>query len=261
MVPSLESRRIRAAVKRLMKNNGYRYADLARVLDVSLPTVKRLMTKDDLSLERLITICDWLAVPLHELVAVASQEQGGASVLTDAQERLLASDATVYIYYHALLVGRPLDELRKRWSLTAKEERRAQSVLDDVGLIEIWPGDRMRLRVRGPFNMQPDGPLQRTYFAKVARAIANRFTPHAGSYHDAASLAEPVLFRPFEMVLRPEVYLEMARELREVVTKYRLRSRSEMTLEARENLRHVSGLIAADLYYPWDDALAPLAKR
>jgi transcriptional regulator with XRE-family HTH domain len=252
---SPESRRIRAVIKRLMKKHGYRYADLARVLKVSVPTVKRIMTRDELALERLIVIADWLAIPLHELIAAAADDPRGASVLTDAQEQLLSSDRIAYIYYHALLTGRPLEDVRARWNLSQREERRVQGVLDDVGLIEVWPGDRLRLRVRGPFNMQHDGPLQRTYFVRVARAIVQRFVSYMGAYHDAESLERPVLFRPFEMVLRPDVYLEMVRELREVVLKYRSRSRSEMTLEALHNLRHVSGVIAADFYYPWDDAL------
>ena len=55
---SLDGQKIREAIKKLMKKSGYQYLNLAQALQVSLPTVKRIMTRDDISLERLLSICD-----------------------------------------------------------------------------------------------------------------------------------------------------------------------------------------------------------
>ena len=51
---------IHAALKRIMRSSGRNYAQAARVLKLSEASVKRLLSRSELSLERLELLCDWL---------------------------------------------------------------------------------------------------------------------------------------------------------------------------------------------------------
>ena len=52
-----------AELKRALKERGLAYADVARALRLSLPTVKRLFSTDDFSLERVEKICELTGLP------------------------------------------------------------------------------------------------------------------------------------------------------------------------------------------------------
>ena len=52
-----QSEQVIRAVKRQLKARGLRYSDLAARLGVSEPTVKRLLSRGGITLERLDRIC------------------------------------------------------------------------------------------------------------------------------------------------------------------------------------------------------------
>jgi transcriptional regulator with XRE-family HTH domain len=251
---SAESQRIRQLIKRLMKRNGYQYADLAKVLGVSTPTVKRIMTRDEMSLERLIAIASWLKIPLHELITLANEGARGNSSFTDEQEEHLAARPLEWLYFHWILTGHEGEELARRLRLPRPQVRRIVSNLTRLGLVDT-SGAAPRITTPGPYQMKPDGPLERAYYAKVLHSVLRRIARHVDGYRDAATPEDLTLVRPFEMVLRRETYHEMVRELRDAVSKYRLRSRLEMAVDSQDKLLHISGVMAADVYYPWTDAL------
>ena len=59
---------IHDALKRLMRSSGRTYAQAARVLKLSEASVKRLLSRSELSIERLEILCDWLEVEVADLV-------------------------------------------------------------------------------------------------------------------------------------------------------------------------------------------------
>lgn len=69
--------RIKFTIKGLLKKQGANYEKLADELGVSLPTVRRLLTSDSLSVERLSKICDFLKITFPELIQLSFREQQG----------------------------------------------------------------------------------------------------------------------------------------------------------------------------------------
>jgi len=251
---SPESARVRNVIKQLMKKHGYRYVDLAKVLGVSTPTVKRIMTRDEMSLERLIAIANWLKISLPDLMTLASDEARRNSSFTDEQEEHLAKRPLEWLYFHWILTGRNHEELTQQLKLAPAQVRRILRAPEQLGLIHTSRA-MPQVTTPGPYQMKPGGSLERAYFAKALHAILRHFARYVDGYHDAEAPDATTLMRPFEMVLRPETYHELVRELRDTLLKYRLRSRLEIAVGPREELRHISGIMAADVHYPWIDAL------
>src|SRR5947207_2958696 len=109
MSESTEIRRLKELLKALIHKKGYKYEDLARVLDVSLTTVKRLLNNGELSLERFYQILDWLGVSLSELASLNGD--GGRErfpEFTDAQEHFLVENSDCAVVLDDIMSGKPL---------------------------------------------------------------------------------------------------------------------------------------------------------
>lgn len=252
---SLEGKQLRSAIKRLMKKNGYRYADLAKALKLSIPTIKRMLTRDDLPLERAVSVAHWLGISFSQLVELANQNSSGVALFSEAQENFFIQSPRAFLYFHLLLTGWSKEYILKNFGFTLRESERIQFALEKIGLVEVWPESRLRLKTRAPHRMIPGGKMETIFFDKVVESIFRTIRKRTRGYADAENLSSPTLFRPFEIVMQSKTYLKMARELREVVEKYRAIGVSELQLESREKLKHVSGLIVADFYYSWTEAL------
>ena len=83
---------IHDALKRLMRSSGRTYAQAARVLKLSEASVKRLLSRSELSLERLEMLCDWLEVEVSEVVQQSSSSAPLVTELDPLQEEELLRD-------------------------------------------------------------------------------------------------------------------------------------------------------------------------
>lgn len=252
---SFEGKKIRSVIRAMMKKNGYKYVDLAKALRVSEPTVKRIMTRDDFSLERLILISEWLGLSVTKLMELASADTSSRTEFTPAQEEFLARSPRVLVLFYLLATGWQPEQIEGRYGFRQKEIRKALSDLERIGLLEVWPGKRVRVKIRGYFRMSLDGPMKRAFSAKAADLIwsgIRRKTDDSGR-----SRAHPaLLFAPFELTLKDESYRELLQELSALLEKYRAVSATQISLEKRERLKTYSGILMSDEYFVWPDIAA-----
>ena len=61
-----------AELKRALREGGHTYADVARKLELSEASVKRLFSTEDLSLERVDQICELIGLGLREILERAA---------------------------------------------------------------------------------------------------------------------------------------------------------------------------------------------
>ena len=250
---SLDGQKIREAIKKLMKKSGYQYLNLAQALQVSLPTVKRIMTRDDISLERLLSICDWLEISLSELIELSESKAAGAVSFTPEQEKLFAAQPLALLYFHLLLTGWSSQQLAKILPLSKSEFTKLQLSLEKIGLAEVSSGDKIRLTSRGPFRMNANGPMEQRYFKNLTETIFARVKNKVPGYSMGVGAKDAELLRPFECVLDIESYFNLAKELNALVDKYRSLSRTQIKLLAKNKLKNVSGLLVMDTYYAWPE--------
>ncbi len=80
-----EAQRLHEAIKRQLKARGMRYRDLAQALGLSEPSVKRLLTRGGITLERLERICEVLETDFFELAHHGRRVAEQPNALTLAQ--------------------------------------------------------------------------------------------------------------------------------------------------------------------------------
>lgn len=165
-------------LKRALRERQLTYADVARCLQVSLPTVKRLFSKADLSLERLDVICDLLGCRLAEILEQAAENSVPARQLTQAQELEIVKDPKLLLITWLVVVNRsPVEEIVRVYRFSEREVLRYLIRLDRLKVIELQPQNRARPLVSRRFSWRPGGPVQRYIHEKLLREFfASRFT-------------------------------------------------------------------------------------
>lgn len=151
------------ALKRTLRARGITYTDVALKLNISESSVKRLFASRQISLPRLQAIADLADISLHELVASAEAHQRDVAMLTDAQEQDIVSDPKLLLVTFLLLNLWKVDDILAAYQLDALECTRLLARLDRLKIIDLLPGNRVRMRLARNFAWRPNGPIQRFF--------------------------------------------------------------------------------------------------
>jgi hypothetical protein len=167
---------IHAALKKLLKARGRTYAEAATVLELSEASVKRLFARGELSLERIERLCDWIGVDIADVVAASATVQPAVTELTLDQERELARDPALMLVAFLALNRWSEAEILADFRFTKPQLIAALIRLERLGLLELLPFDRIKLRTARNFSWRKDGPIQHHFAQRVLpEFIASRF--------------------------------------------------------------------------------------
>ena len=154
-----------ATVKRQLKAQGRSYRDVARYLELSEASVKRLFSSERFTIERLAKIGELLGFTLAEMLQTAASSVPELDTLTSAQEAQLVSDEILLMVTVLALNHWSVADIVNWYRISEAEVVKRLRILDRMGVIELLPGDRIRRRARRDFDWLPHGPIK-AYFAK-----------------------------------------------------------------------------------------------
>jgi len=152
-----------STLKRQLKARGMTYRDLAVALDLSEASVKRLFASGSFTLERLLQVSHLLGFTLAELSQEAALGESRLHTLSESQERELVSDAKLLLVTVCVLNQWTLADILSVYQLSEAECIQRLARLDRLGLLQLLPGNRVRLNVARDFDWLPDGPIRRFF--------------------------------------------------------------------------------------------------
>ena len=155
------------ALKRALKAHRMTYRDVARALDLSEASVKRLFSEKTLSLQRLHSIFSMMDIEISDLVQSMNEKSRGLLQLTEVQEREIASDIDLVLVTVCVLNRWTLEDILAYYEISEHQCIRHLARLDRLRIIELLPRNRIKLRVSPNFAWRPDGPIQRFFQARV----------------------------------------------------------------------------------------------
>lgn len=150
-------------LKRQLKAQHKTYADVAVALDLSEASVKRLFSGGQLSLERVVALCNLLGLTLTELAQEADAGGTRLRTLTAVQEKELVSDTRLLLVAVCALNHWSMADMLAVYVLSETECLQRLLRLDRLGVIKLLPGNRIRLTVARDFDWLPGGPI-RSFF-------------------------------------------------------------------------------------------------
>ncbi|MDR1162876.1 MAG: helix-turn-helix domain-containing protein [Candidatus Accumulibacter sp.] len=152
-----------STVKRILKSRGITYRELAKNLKLSEQSVKRMFSSRRMTVDRMMEIAKLLGYSLAELTQEAAAEQQRIRTLTQEQEKLLVSDTRLLLTALCVLNHMSMREIVQTYRMSEQECLRYLVQLDRLRLIELFPGNRIRLIISRDFDWLPHGPIKQFF--------------------------------------------------------------------------------------------------
>jgi transcriptional regulator with XRE-family HTH domain len=154
-----ETAQLIATIKKQLKSQGMTYRDLALALKISEPSIKRMFASKRLTIDRLVQISNLLGFTLAELTKEAQAAQPQLHTLTEKQEREVVSDPKLLMIAVCALNHWAMDEITEYYKVSKAECIKYLLRLDKLRLIDLLPGNRIRIVVARDFDWLPNGPI------------------------------------------------------------------------------------------------------
>ncbi|MCP5267400.1 MAG: helix-turn-helix domain-containing protein [Zoogloeaceae bacterium] len=158
-----EAERLIATLKTQLRAQRKTYRDVALGLGISEPSVKRLFASRRITLARLEELATLLGFTLAELAQLAEAGVARLHTLTEVQERELVSDTRLLLVAVCTLNHWTMSDMVAVYRLTEVECLGYLLLLDRLRLIDLLPGNRIRINIARDFDWLPEGPI-RNYF-------------------------------------------------------------------------------------------------
>ena len=139
------------------------YADLGRELGLAESSVKRMFAKGDMPLKRIDEICRVLKCDFSELARKVADLELLRDELTLEQEHAVVGDKRLLVMALCALSQWPYEQIMGMYAFTDAEAIRHLTHLDRLGIIELKPLNRYRLKVAKTFRWRANGPVMQFF--------------------------------------------------------------------------------------------------
>ena len=157
-----------ATLKRELKRRGITYRTLAGQLGLSESAVKHMFASGSFSLKRLDELCAVLELDLSDIVNIAADREARIEELPPELERELVSDIRLLCVAYCLVSYWSVDEILAKYAFSETEIVQLLARLDRMKLIELQPGNRVRLLISKNFRWQENGAIE-SFFRNQAQ--------------------------------------------------------------------------------------------
>jgi len=156
------------ALKAELKAAGITYAELAVQLGMAESSIKRVFSKADMPLSRIDEVLRVLKMDFAELARKIADAQPLRSELTLEQERAVVADRKLMLLAICCLSHWTFEQMVSTYRFTDAECVKYLVQLDRLGVIELRPLNRYRLKLAKGFRWRPNGPVMQYFRTHVA---------------------------------------------------------------------------------------------
>jgi DNA-binding Xre family transcriptional regulator len=171
-----------ATLKKLLHTQGYTYAAVAQRVGLSEASVKRLFSRRTFTLSRLEQFCALLDMDLFELARVARGRAAEMHEMSIRQEEALVQDQRLLGLFYLVFNGWKFDDILAAYEIGKAECIRLLVQLDRIGVIDLLPGNHLRLKIPQTTRIRADGPIRRVHGRRVVGDFLGPSFDAAGGY-------------------------------------------------------------------------------
>ncbi len=165
-------------LKKALKAHGFTYQDVAKHMGLSQASIKRLFSEENISLQRLEDICQLLDMQISDLVKQMNEQQGRLQQLTVEQEKEITADIGLLLVTVCVLNKWTMKEMVDYYEMTEPDCIGKLAKLDKLNIIELLPGNRIKLLVDANFGWIENGPIQSFFQRTIAKEFFNSAFEH-----------------------------------------------------------------------------------
>lgn len=150
-------------LKTSLKENGFTYLDVAKALDLSEASVKRIFAEENISLQRLDVVCRLLNIEICDLTKRAEQQQEEIKELTEEQEEEFVKKPKLLFLAYMLLNEFDFKSITEHYEIEELEGIQLLAHLDRIKFIDLLPGNRIKLLTSRNFSWRKNGAIERLF--------------------------------------------------------------------------------------------------
>ena len=174
-------------LKQELRKQRITYKQVAESLDLSETSVKRLFSEEAFSIKRLEKVCELLHLDLSDLIHLMERNIDLTTQLSLSQEQELVSDVKLLLVALLLMNKLRFDEIIAIYDISDTEGIRLLARLDRMKIIELQPGNRVKLMISQNFEWIPGGPIQKFFESTVQQEFLNSTFTNPGELRIFAS--------------------------------------------------------------------------
>ncbi|MBC7386369.1 MAG: hypothetical protein H7301_09455 [Cryobacterium sp.] len=213
-------------LKNTLRARGLVYRDLAKRMKMSESGVKKIFQANDGNISRLVEIGEAVGITLSELISEATHPAPLSIEFSSDADAFLAENFDYFEFFWKLLYERKTpNEIQQAWGISEKQVFKYLRKLDQLGMLELHEGSRVKLP-----------PAEFGYFAtgKLLTRMKNQWAVKAVEEAVGCREGEKKLFAFYYLQLSDESFGKLAQGIRDLMKPH--------TLETVRNVnsRHVS---------------------
>ena len=156
-------------LKKALKGHGLTYADIAKKINMSEASIKRMFSEKNFSLKRLEELCQCMDLEISDLLSLMKEDEQNISQLSEAQEKEIVNDLTLLLVTVCVLNRWSLNDIMSHYKISETEGIQYLAKLDRLKIIELLPKNKIKLLVASNFNWIENGPIQQFFQSKVEK--------------------------------------------------------------------------------------------
>lgn len=150
-------------LKKELRKQRITYKQVSEALGLSETSVKRLFAEEAFSIKRLEKVCELLHFDISDLVHLMERNIEMTKQFTYEQEQELVSDIKLLLVALLLMNKLSFEEIIGIYDISETEGIRLLARLDRMKMIELQPGNRVKLMISQNFEWIPGGPIQKFF--------------------------------------------------------------------------------------------------
>lgn len=182
-----QTKQIVETLKQELRKQRITYRQVAKTLALSEASVKRLFSEKSFTLSRLAQICGILNLEIADLVRQMEKNIAFTIKLTLAQEKELVADIKLLLMAHFLMNKLEFMDIIRIYDISETEGVRLLAKLDRMKIIELQPGNRVKLMIGHNFKLIPGGPIEHFYESKIQTEFFSAPFDGKGEYRSFVS--------------------------------------------------------------------------
>jgi DNA-binding Xre family transcriptional regulator len=164
-----QTSQIIATLKSCLKEHKLTYVDVAESLKLSEASVKRIFAEENISLQRLDTICALLKMEIADLAKLAEKQNEEIKELTEEQENDFIKQPKLLFVAYMLLNDFDFNAIVEHYDIGEHEGIQLLAHLDRIKFIDLLPGNRVKLLASRNFKWRMYGPIEKFFHQHIRK--------------------------------------------------------------------------------------------
>ena len=151
------------ALKTSLKEHNLTYVDVAEALELSEASVKRIFSEENISLQRLDTVCKMMNMEICDLTRLAKNQHQEIKELTEEQEAEFVKQPKLLFLAYMLLNDFEFKAITEYYHMDELEGIQLLAHLDRIKFLDLLPGNRVKLLTSRNFRWRKNGAIERLF--------------------------------------------------------------------------------------------------